>query len=200
MTPRLLESIVENTHSKFNFEDPTNRLVNRQADSLDWEMGWDFEAEAVFLHENHRRSTLVVVMTYSILGFAQRALQCGGDMYFNDVFLGENSARFGGGSGFGHVICQGISERSPFRDQELLVDAFRELYPNRKTLNLLGPILTKNVVLVEPLFRWVPPEDEGDEDHHFDALPHPLEEMTEDRIRMFGMERWMQPGHGGIGY
>ena len=122
----------------------------------------------------------------SILGFAQWALQDGGDTYFNDVFLGNRNAYFGGGSHYRHVICERISRMLPFRDSDL-VRAIRDMYPSQKTLDLLGPTLAVKVILPGPLFRWVAPEDE-DGRHHFDELPHPLEQITDDRIRKFGWE------------
>ena len=77
----------------------------------------------------------------------------------------------------------------PFRDIDL-AKHMRKLYPSAAVLEILGPVLTKRVVMAEPFFRFLPPLSDSDEvnsasdnnneeDVHiaplFENLPTPLE-------------------------
>lgn len=194
----MLEFMVSNMqgyrtpYSHFDLDDPSNRFKNIGCDITDWEMGFDLET--AFLHDNHRRGTLAV--TIAIFSFALIAMEQGGDYYFNDIFLGKDNPMLGGGSCYGHVICQMLSEMLPLRDEDL-VKRLRTTYPSLKKLAILGPALIPRVVLMAPFFRWVPPDKK--DGHKLDELPTPLEEMNETIIRQSDMAQWLEPHHG-IGY
>ena len=99
-------------------------------------------------------------------------------------------------TGYGDDICHLISDMYPFRDQDL-VDAMQSIYPSQKELQLLGPILSKKVLLMEPFFRWVPPKEK--KTVCFDDLPTPLEELTDEIVEENDMEQWLDP-HDGVVY
>eukprot|EP00554_Chaetoceros_debilis_P015887 CAMPEP_0194125198 /NCGR_PEP_ID=MMETSP0150-20130528/59337_1 /TAXON_ID=122233 /ORGANISM="Chaetoceros debilis, Strain MM31A-1" /LENGTH=366 /DNA_ID=CAMNT_0038818995 /DNA_START=109 /DNA_END=1210 /DNA_ORIENTATION=- len=171
-----------------------------------WFMGLSHETETRFLHKFHRRGTLA--MNIAIFDFVLHALKQDGDYYFNDVFLGMDNADLGGGSCYDLTICEGVASMFPFRDKDL-AEQMRMLYPSASVLELLGPALTKRVVLAEPFFRFLPPlsardevdfnsaSDNNEEDTAplFQNLPTPLEPLTEEIIIENGMGNWLDPNH-----
>jgi hypothetical protein len=199
------------SHRHFCLDDPSNRLENMECDPVarGWEMGWGNETETDYWHEFHRRGTLA--LNIAIFDFAFRTLNQGEDIeYFTGVFMGMDNAYLGGGSCYGHTICYNVASMFPFRDKDL-VKHMRKLYPSATVLELLGPALTKRVVLAEPFFRFLPPSsardvvdlnstsDSNEEDGHvaplFENLPTPLEPLTEEIIIENGMGAWLDPNH-----
>jgi len=152
-----VQNYQRNEFHRICLEDPSSCIANSECESLKWRMGDGEEIETDFLHTYHRRGTMAV--TIALLWFAKSAMETDvDDYYFRNVFLGLPNAYFGGGSGFGHIMCSYITRAYPFRDQDL-AKAARKIYPTASELEILGPLVPK-VVLAEPLFRWVPPDGE----------------------------------------
>ena len=205
-----IEYMVTNmrSHPYFCLDDPSNRLENIECDPVGsgWSMGLGHETETRFLHKFHRRGTLA--MNIAIFDFVLHALKQDGDYYFNDVLLGKDNAYLGGGSCYDHTICEDVTSMFPFRDKDL-AKQMRKLYPSASVMELLGPALTKRVVLAEPFFRFLPPlsardevdfnsaSDNNEEDAAplFQNLPTPLEPLTEEIIIENGMGNWLDPNH-----
>ena len=117
---------------------------------------------------------------------------------------GQDNAHLGGGS----TIGDGVASMFPFRDKDL-AKQMRKLYPSASIMELLGPALTKRVVLAEPFFRFLPPLSARDEVYFnsasynneedaaplFQNLPTPLEPLTEEIIIENGMGNWLDPNH-----
>ncbi len=187
-------------HPYFCLEDPSNRLENSQCDPFDpeWYHGLGHESEFKFFQKFHRRGT--VALNIAIFDFALDAMKRGGDYHFNDVFMGMEDAELGWGSYYGVRIWEHISAMFPFRDQDL-AKHMRQLYPSASDLELLGPILSKELLLIEPFFHFLPPlSDSDDNEEHditlFKNLPTPLEPLTEEIIIDNGMGAWLgDPNH-----
>ena len=192
----LLGRLVHNFHSyhRFCLEDPSNPRRNVECSPDDWEMGRETETE--YLSRVERRATLAI--TFAVFLFASSSLSEGGDYYFNDVFLGLKGGYLGGGSCYGRTMCSMISRMYPFRDEDL-VKFVRGGYPTQASLDLLGPVLTEKIVLMSPLFKWVPLGSTDKNHHHLESLPTPLERLDEEIIRSHGMGVWLAP-HDGIDY
>ena len=188
--------------------DPSNRLENMECDPkvTGLRMGRGNETETDFLQKFHCRGTLA--MNIAIFGFALECLEKNQLYYVLDVFLGEDDPHLGGGDCYNCIICQNIASMFPFRDIDL-AKHMRKLYPSASVLEILGPALTKRVVMAEPFFRFLPPlsdsdetnsgPDNNEEDVHiaplFENLPTPLEPLTEEIIIENGMGVWLDPNH-----
>ena len=196
------------SHPRFCLDDPSNRLENIQCDPVEpcWSMGMGNEIETEFWHKFHRRGTLAI--NIAIFDFVLDALKQDGNEYFNDVFMGMDNPWIGGGSGYDYTICENVARMFSFHDKDL-AKQMRKLYPSASVLELLGPALTKRVVLAEPFFRFLPPlsardevdfnsaSDNNEEDAAplFQNLPTPLETLTEDIVIENGMGAFLDPNH-----
>ena len=64
--------------------------------------------------------------------------------------------------------CRWINLMSPFHHSNFVDYLHREVYPEDRDLEVLGPSLVKKLVVAEPMFRWVPPRGKGQ--HKLDEL------------------------------
>ena len=114
----------------------------------------------------------------------------GGCHYFNDVFRGIPRACLGGGSCYDETLYDWISDQVPLRNEDI-EKKIRSIYPSKKELCILGPALTKKVILIEPLFQWVPPF--RDTVNRFDNLPTPLEHLDKNLNAETILRMWWCP-------
>jgi hypothetical protein len=172
-----LAKIVTNVTREFDFDDISNpRKLPECIRNPDWELGWRFEESIDIIRRNPNRASLAFVIV--LLRLVEGDIIHGTGRYANDAMLGigpidpiENNwtRRFG-------LTMSAIVRGSliPLRDQEF-VRFLRNAYPSEESLTLLGPLVSKTV-LMAPLFCWVSPEG-WEEECNLSQLPTKLEDL-----------------------
>ncbi len=129
----------------------------------------------------------------------------GGDYYFNAIFWGNgnfySTLEMKVLCMFGNYMCRLIKRIYPFHDEDL-ARQLRYLHPGASDMELLGPLLTKKVILLEPSFRYLHPlsdKDDADLDlDEFRNLSTPLENLTDEIVHGHGMGERLMPHNGGF--
>lgn len=79
----------------------------------------------------------------------------------------------------------------PLRNEDFIKYLRQNVYSPGKVLDLLGPTLTRKIILTAPFFRWVPPEGEPT---MLMALPSSLEEIDDEYLRDIALQEYV--GYG----
>lgn len=101
--------------------------------------------------------------------FAQGAIECGDDCYFNEAFLGKGPID-PCGSRFGDSMCYNVEEILPLNGIQFVAFISTHVLPSLDTSKLLGPALSSRVILCAPFLKWI------DENRRL-ALPEGLEDF-----------------------
>lgn len=182
-----LTIVVQNLRSEFDFSDLANpsKLPECIGNPIYWSLGYDHIVENAWKDAFSRRSTFA--FNLALMSLALGDLEsC--PYYCSKAVLGTGKIE-NTGSSFGTGIAEMVYNHMPLED-DVLVDFIRDaLYPKRKLLNFLGPVLVPKVVLWYPLFEIVSPYRTGLEGV---TLPSELEVLTNEDFEEFYNDRDVQ--------